>query len=229
MPDIMLLPAIASFFGVSIDELLEYNLYEVQKNIEAIVEEHSKLYDTDKAKCERVLRDGLRKYPGNEILLNCLVGVLPVPERSGEVIDLCKALVESTRDDAIKYDAYRIMAEAYASQGEYGLAKAAIENIPEIYFSKLQVMAVLLKDEDAFSAAVRHKNLAFEDLLDMLELLAQHYIVRGEPDKAKVELQMARDIIFASREDPSTAYTKQIYPWAAARLPEIEEKLCRIQ
>ena len=39
MPDITLVPAIAAFFGVSTDELLDFNLYEIEKNVEAIVDE----------------------------------------------------------------------------------------------------------------------------------------------------------------------------------------------
>ena len=42
MPDVTMIPAIASFFGVSTDELFDFNLYEIEKNVEAIVDEHSK-------------------------------------------------------------------------------------------------------------------------------------------------------------------------------------------
>ena len=80
-----------------------------------IVNEHSKYYDTDKQKSEQIIREGLKKYPGNDILLNCLVGVIPIPERGEEVIELCKALIESTRHDEIKYDAYRL---EYVSGGD---------------------------------------------------------------------------------------------------------------
>lgn len=105
MPDVMLIPAIASFFGVSTDELFDYNVYELEKNIEAIVDEQHKYRDFDKEKCEQIIREGLKKYPGNDVLLNCLIEVIPLPERSAEVIDLCKALIESTRMDEVKYDA----------------------------------------------------------------------------------------------------------------------------
>ncbi|MEG0319952.1 MAG: helix-turn-helix transcriptional regulator, partial [Niameybacter sp.] len=37
MPDVTLIPAIASFFGVSIDDLFDFNLYEIEKNINDIV------------------------------------------------------------------------------------------------------------------------------------------------------------------------------------------------
>ena len=69
-PDMEMIPAIANYFGITIDELFDFNLYEVEKNVEAIVDEYSKYWDTDKAKAEQVIRDGLKKYPGNYVLLN---------------------------------------------------------------------------------------------------------------------------------------------------------------
>ena len=129
LPDVTLIPAIASFFGVSTDELFDFNLYETEKRVEEIVCEHSRYWNTDKKKAEQIIRDGLKKYPGNDILLNCLIGVLELPEQSEEVISIAKALVESTKYDEVRLDAYRIMAEAYAAQGDLTAAKDAIEHI----------------------------------------------------------------------------------------------------
>ena len=76
MPDVIMIPAIASFFGVSTDELFDFNLYEIEKKVDDIVTEHGKYWDTDKAKAEQILREGLKNYPGNDVLLDCLMCVL---------------------------------------------------------------------------------------------------------------------------------------------------------
>lgn len=225
MPDVTLIPAIAAFFGVSTDELFDFNVYSVEKNVEAIVDEHSKYYDTDKEKSEKILRDGLKKYPGNDVLLNCLIGVIPLPERSDEVIELCKALIQSTRYDEVKYDAYRIMAGAYKSIGEYSFAKEAIEKIPEIYFTKLQVAAELLDGEDMYEAAAKHKSIACDDLLNMLEKLADYYYSVGENEKASLQLVIEKRIIEAFKDDFSTGYTRQIYEKYSERITKIESRL----
>jgi len=225
LPDLTLIPAIASFFGTSTDELFDFNLYEIEKNIEKIVDEHSKYYDSDKTKAEKILRDGLKKYPGNDILLNCLVGVLPIPERSEEVIETCKALTESTRFDEVKYDAYRIMAEAYMSIGEYALAKQTIEHIPEIYFTKLSVAAELLTGEDMFEAATKQKSISFEQTITMCELLADYYSAAGEKEKAKIQLQLARDMILATKNDFPTKFTRELYKTFEEKLGKIKLKL----
>ena len=57
MPDVTMIPAIASFFGVSTDELFDFNLYEIEKNVESIVDKYSKYWDKDKQKCEQILRE----------------------------------------------------------------------------------------------------------------------------------------------------------------------------
>ena len=226
MPDITLIPAIASFFGISTDELFDYNLYMVEKNVESIVVECGRFYRTDKSKSEQILRDGLKQYPGNEILLNCLIGVIPIPERSREVIELCKSLIECTHRDEIKYDSYRILAEAYKSIGEYSLAKEAIECIPEIYFSKLSVAADLLEDSDMFEAAQSHKRIAFCDVVHMYERLADYYEKQGDNSRASLQLKIIMNLILAVKEDCyHPTYSNTLYELHKNKISELTEKI----
>ncbi len=223
MPDVTMIPAIASFFSVSTDELFDFNLYEIEKNVDAIVDEYSKYWYADKAKAEQVIRDGLKKYPGNDILLNCLIGVLSELGKSDEVITVGKALVESTKHDDVRFDAYRIMAEAYKAKGEYQLAKEAIEHIPEIYFSKLGVAAHLLEGEEMYEAAQKHKNISAEDLIDMLIIAGKHLKDNGENEKADSQFRIALKIIDAFKEDfVETKYFKStIYEYTQEQRKEL--------
>jgi len=229
MPDVATIPAIASFFGVSTDELFDFNLYEIQKQVEAIVDEHSRYWDTDKPKAEQIIRDGLKKYPGNDILLNCLIGVLELPGRSDEVISVAKALIESTRYDEVRFDAYRIMAEAYAAQGDLSAAKDAIEHIPEIYFTKLEVAARLLEGEDAYEAAQKQKNLSAEDLIDMLIITGKYLLVQGEREKALSQLCIAQKIMDAFAEDfvETKWFKATVYEYTGEQRQEIDRLLAQ--
>lgn len=228
MPDVTMIPAIASFFNVSTDELFDFNLYEIEKNVDAIVDEYSKYWYADKAKAEQVIRDGLKKYPGNDILLNCLIGVLSELGKNDEVITVGKALVESTKHDDVRFDAYRIMAEAYKAKGEYQLAKDAIEHIPEIYFSKLGVVANLLEGEEMYEAAQKHKNISAEDLIDMLIIAGKHLKENGETKKAVSQFKIALKVIDAFKDDfVETKYFKStIYEYTQEQRKEIERLLC---
>jgi len=225
MPDVTMIPAIASFFGVSTDELFDFNLYEIEKNIDAIVDEYSKYWYTDKNKAAQVIRDGLKRYPGNDILLDCLIGVLSELGQNDEVITIGKALVESTKHDDLRFDAYRIMAEAYKANGEYQLAKDAIAHIPEIYFSKLEVAAQLLEGEEMYEAAQKHKNISAQDLIDMLIIIGKHLKENGEIEKANSQFNIAQKVIDAFSDDfLETKYFKsRIYDNAEAQKNEIEQ------
>ena len=201
MPDIGMIPAIASFFDVTIDELFDFHAYEIEKDIRKIVDEHSMYWYTDKKKAEEIIRNGLKRYPGNDVLLNCLIGVLDVSEQGDEIIAVAKSLIESTKDDEIRFDAYRIMAEALISRGEYQSAKDAIEHIPEIYFTKLEVAAFLLEGEEKYEAAQKQKNLSAASLIDMLLIAGKYLKSQGETEKAKSQFKIANNIMNAFSDD----------------------------
>ncbi len=219
MPDVTLIPVIASFFGVSTDELFDYSLFEIEKKVEAIVDESYKYRASDPERSEKILRDGLTKYPGNDILLNCLIYVIPVPERSEEAIGICEQLIENTKYDDVKYDAYRILAEAYCSMGNYELARVAIEKIPEIYFSKLSVEALLLKDKESLEAARKQKWLSFEEILLMMSRIYESYEQEGNYSEALAEAERALKIMQAMDSEPSIkrfdSYRKELEDFIA--------------
>lgn len=228
MPDVALIPAIASFFGVSTDELFDYNRFEAEKKVENICNEAYKYRTSDPAKAETILREGLKQFPGNDIILNNLLYVMDAPARTDEVISLCRSLIESTNDDTVKYDALRILAGAYKSIGDYSRTKDTVEKIPELYFSKLGVAAELLEGEDRFEAAMGHRCVAFGDLLEMFRILAEHYTVLGEPDKAKVQLEIALDLYNATKPDFAAGRFGSLHAAFSDEATEIERMLASL-
>lgn len=223
MPDVILIPAIASFFGVSTDELFDFNIYEIERKVEKIVDEHRKYLDTDIAKSEQILREGLKKYPGNDTLLNCLINVLVEKQCYNEVVSLSKALIEGARCDEIRLDAYRILAEAYKSMGEYELCKEAIDNIPEIYFSNLYVKAYLLEGKEKYESAIKEASLCFEHLIWMLEILAEIHLKNGEKEKARTMYNQALSVLKAFENDFDTEFTHSKADFE--KINEIQKKL----
>ena len=191
MPDITLVPAIASFFGVSTDELFSFNLMEIEQKVERICTEAYQYRESDPAKSEAILREGLKKFPGNDILLNNLLYTMRSPERSAEVITLCKSLIETTRFDDVKYDALRILAETYHEQGESELTRITLEKIPELYFTKLELQAKLLAGEEKLRAGNMQLGLSLDSAAEMAELLASHYTSVGDASKANAYRSIA--------------------------------------
>ena len=80
-PDMEIIPSIANYFGVSIDELFGYH-GERTKKIEALSERIKELnrqnngVDICVDECIRLAREGLVEFPGNERLMLCLASVL---------------------------------------------------------------------------------------------------------------------------------------------------------
>ncbi|MBR6708507.1 MAG: helix-turn-helix transcriptional regulator [Clostridia bacterium] len=224
MPDVTMIPAIASFFGVSTDELFDYNLFETERQVEAICKEAYQYRFSDQAKSESVLREGLQRFPGNDIILNNLLYTLDYQTRADEVITLCKSLIESTKDDSVKYDACRILAMCYKENGQTDLIKPTLELIPEIYFSKLELMASLLEGEDSYEAAQKQKNISAEDLIDMLIVAGKRLKENGETEKAISQFKIAQKVIDAFAEDfiETKWFNSTVYAYAEEQRKELE-------
>ena len=227
LPDVTMIPAIASFFGISTDELFDFNRFETEKQVEAICLEAYQYRMTDRAKSERILREGLQRFPGNDMILNNLLYTLDYRTRSDEVITLCKTLIESTRDDSVKYDACRILASCYRENGQNDLVRPTLEIIPEIYFSKLELMASLLDGEDSYEAAQKQKNLSAEDLIEMLLITGKRLKERGDNEKAASQFRIALKIIDAFAEDfvESKWFRSTIYEYMREQRQEAERLL----
>lgn len=229
MPDVTLIPAIASFFGVSTDELFDFNLYETEKKVMEICRRSWEIRDENPAEAEKILNEGLKQYPGNDIILNNLLCVIPVPERADEAISICRALVEGTRLDDVRFDAWRIMAQAYQSKGEYGMMKEALGHIPELYFTRLELDAEMLSGDERFEPAHKHKRLCADSVIDMLLILADCYEEKGEKEKAVSQLQTAVRVIEAFSDDiDAEFFTGTIYEKRKHEIPVINERISRL-
>ena len=183
LPDITMAPILASYFGVSMDELFEFNLKEIE------------FRESDPPKSRDILEEGLKKYPDNEVLLNNLLYVLNYTKDPDETISIASSLIEKTNQADIKYDALRFLAYAYKVKGDLKSAEAAIEQIPEIYFTKLTEMAYLLEGKPKYEAAEKQKWISFENLIQMMEKLAEYYESQGMKAEAIKEREKALKFI----------------------------------
>lgn len=66
LPDITMIPILASFFGISIDELFDYSLKETEERALEIAKESWKYRGNDDEKAREILISGLNTYPNNE-------------------------------------------------------------------------------------------------------------------------------------------------------------------
>ena len=195
LPDITLAPVLASYFGISMDELFDYSLKEMELDIERITTEAYQFRESDPEKSRVILEEGLHKYPDNDILLNNLLYVLNYSKNPDETIAVASMLIEKTNHDEVKYDALRFLAYAYKAKGDLKSAAAAVEQIPEIYFTKLTEIAYLLEGKEKYEAAEKQKWISFENLIQMMEKLAECYEEQGRTAKAIAEREQALKLI----------------------------------
>lgn len=192
LPDITLAPILANYFGVSMDELFDFSLAGKEEAIEKITYEAYKYRESDPEKSRTILEEGLKTYPENDIILNNILYVVTDPD---ETIEIASRLVERTLDSEVKYDAFRFLAYAYKKKGDLKSAENAIEQIPEIYFTKLTEIAFLLDGEPKRNAAEKQKWISFENLLQMMWKLAECYEANGETDAAIAETEKALELL----------------------------------
>ena len=188
LPDISLVTVLASCFGVTTDELLDFSLKELETKVKEICCEAYEYRESDPAKSRSILEAGLKQYPENDVLLNNLLYVSSGPD---ETIEIASALIQNTSQSDVRYDAYRFLAYAYKEKGDLKSAAAAVEQIPEIYFTKLTEVAFLLEGKEKHDAAEKQKHISFENLIQMMWKLAECYEENGETDKAIAETEKA--------------------------------------
>ena len=109
------------------------------------------------------------------------------------------------------------------------MVKPTLEIIPEIYFSKLELMASLLDGDDSYEAAQKQKNLSAEDLIDMLIVAGKRLKEKGELEKANSQFRIALKIMDAFEEDfiESKWFKATVYEYTTEQRKEIEQLLSK--
>lgn len=214
VPDVGLIPPIASFFGVSIDELFDYNVLENEKKVESICREAARYRLDDPAHAEAILKEGLKQFPANETILTVLVYVLwNIPGRDHDLIETCKQLIEQATIEGVKCDTLRILAEAYHRLGNFDEIPAVLERIPEFYFTKLECIARLTEGKTSLDAAQFQMNLSGKSLIEMLGIMQKHFANNGDPEKSEKCLRISDSVLAAFRQENGNIFEIPGYEW----------------
>ncbi len=195
LPDISYVLRLAAIFNITTDELLGFNRQEMLDDIKQIVTDACKYREADPKKAYGIICVGLDKYPDNEILLNNLLYCIDYTHNPDETLKIAGKLIDRTAEPDIKYDALRFVAYAYNAKGDEAGAMSALEQIPELYFSKLSEAAFVLSGEAKQNAAEKQKWLSFETLLQMMCKLSECYRDKGQTDRAVAEIKKAIALI----------------------------------
>lgn len=153
LPDITFAPALASYFGISMDILFDYNLEEIENKAFAIAKESWKYRDSDQKKARDIIDEGLKTYPDNDILLINRLYVMNSEKTPDEVITIALKIINHSKDEEIRYDACQFLAYAYKAKGDFESARKAINLVPDIRFSNLRLKACILEGKEKWEAS----------------------------------------------------------------------------
>lgn len=206
-PDISLLPAIANYFGVSIDALFSYDTTLVQREIEEFFDQYYALLQKSEEDAQKLLREMLCRYPGQESLrlLQCIH--LKAPEDIPAKIALCKELSKS-KDPTVRTEAIAVLAAIYHKTGDEGRMRDVLSLLPECDATKLSLSAQYLSGEEAMLYAQRQKSSSLAQLFEMLLRIAELYREAGETENAEKTLNTASALLEALKEDAPYRFPK---------------------
>jgi len=154
-PDIGLLPAIADYFDVTVDELLCVDQSKKESKISGAVQSaHEAQCGSRFDEAVEILRSALREHPSSYLLhteLACAIGgidngVTISKESCDEAIKLCMRVLDNCVDDKLRLRANAILCWIYARHlVDRDRAMEIARNLPELYQCRAATMAETLK------------------------------------------------------------------------------------
>ena len=157
LPDISLLPLLANYFGVSIDELMGYNAARIEEEIDKFFEERSKLFRAGKvAEYTRLSEKAYKEYPNDYRVMACYmwdkVGDYADNDPSvilankEELLSICQRILDGCNDVNLRLDAINMQGKILHAEGKTDEAVALYKKeIPNWYLTSGQ------KTEQLFS------------------------------------------------------------------------------
>ena len=192
-PDLDQLPRLAIFFGTSLDNLLDFDQSQVDAAVEALIRESGR-GGKDPAASEVFLRKALEKYPNNDLLMTCILEDMQEQNgdksRSAEILEIGERILACTKDDELKIDVLRILAETYHGLGEQAMAEAYLARIPALHFQYYEIAAAIRSGKARLEEVEKAESLCIDKLICMLWMRREEADARG---KAELD-QQAREM-----------------------------------
>lgn len=210
-PDITMLPSLANYFDISVDELIGMEEISSAKNLDEInrLWQENRTHGKHKENVE-LMRGTLKIYPNNALLLVQLSASLErldgtqkeKREYLKESIAVQEQILRYCDDSEVRGTVLFNISDAYYRYGDYGKAVEYAEKLPNLYKTRETALTRILKDNSERNSIAR---LAIEPLS---WLLSHHLTVISETendDRYKRKIIEILDILFEGNESDFVA------------------------
>ena len=177
-PDITLLPAIASYYNVSIDDLLGVGKIEKEKKMREYSDKNAELFRAGK-NSERVAlwREAKKEFPNDLSVIYELMYALQSESRkenADEIIEYGERILEESTDNHLRGGAIQSLCYTYYCKEDKDKA-VKYANMANIYhLSSNQLMARVLEGEEAVEYCQENIQALFDLILSNTSLIMQN-------------------------------------------------------
>lgn len=206
-PDIMMLPALASYFEVSIDTLFSYGVSNAQKDMEEFFDQYYTMLNQSEYEAQKLLNDMLRRYPGQETLRLLQCFHLKSPHQIVAKIDLCRKLMKS-QNPTVRTEATAVLANCYYKSGDETNVRNTLALLPECDTTKLTLEATFYTGAEVMCSAQRQKSSSLANLFEMMLRISELYQEMNQQQYARQTLLTAKAILEALKEDAPFQFPK---------------------
>ena len=201
-PDITMLPTLAHYYGVTVDELIGMSEFESAQALEEINRQWEENRKTNnQAANVRLMRDALKRYPNNALLLVQLSESLEhldgteseKREYLRQSIEVQEQIISYCDDSEVRGAVLFNIADSCYRYGDYDKALMYAEKLPNAYKSRENALVLILEDETRKNAVAK---AALEPLMWSLAL---HLRTLGETENNPAygeKISQIRSILF---------------------------------
>ena len=206
-PDITMLPVLAHYYGVTIDELIGMNELESAQALEEINKQWAENRSNNNHSANvRLMRDALKLYPNNALLLVQLSASLErldgteteKQEYLRQSIEVQEQIISYCDDSEVRGSVLFNIAHAYYRYGDYDKALAYAEKLPNAYKSRENALVLILTDETRKNAVAK---AALEPLMWSLALHLKTLSETENNSAYNEKISQIRSILFDSKEN----------------------------